>query len=117
VRLSKDGESHTVFFHRLVALAFVANPLNKPFVNHIFGVKTDNIAENLEFVTASENSLHAYKNGLFKTPYSKCKSVVDVCTGERFESIIEAAQKRDLGYSTCKNYLKGRRRKSYVFEI
>jgi len=49
---------------RLVALAYVPNPDNKPFVNHINGIKNDDNFENLEWVTASENKIHALNIGL-----------------------------------------------------
>lgn len=50
--------------HRLVAKAFIPNPKDKVYINHKNGIKDDNRIGNLEWVTASENDLHAFENGL-----------------------------------------------------
>ena len=50
--------------HRLVALTFLENVYNKPFVNHIDGNKLNNNVINLEWATCSENNLHSHKMGL-----------------------------------------------------
>jgi hypothetical protein len=62
VGLCKGGERKDYKVHRLMMLAFVdASDLQ---VNHINGIKADNRLVNLEYCTASENTLHAYKIGL-----------------------------------------------------
>lgn len=62
--LFKNGKPQFVRTHRIVAGAFCENPQGKLEVNHIDGNKLNNRADNLEWVTSSENQKHAYKMGL-----------------------------------------------------
>ena len=84
--------------HRLVALAFIPNPDNKPQINHINGDKKDNLPENLEWCTNSENQIHAYHIGL-KRPNTKIKTKKPVIQLDfdgniikRYDSISEASR-------------------------
>lgn len=53
-------ESKSMYVHRVVAMSFISNPLNKNDINHKNGIKTDNRVENLEWATLSEQQLHSY---------------------------------------------------------
>ena len=61
VYLSKNRKTKNYFIHRLVAIAFIPNPENKPQVNHKNGIRSDFSIHNLEWNTASENVVHSYK--------------------------------------------------------
>jgi hypothetical protein len=69
--------------HRLVAEAFIQNPLNKPTVNHINAIKDDNRLENLEWATRKEQSEHFVSLGI------RCHHIE--INGKKFKSKKEAA--------------------------
>ena len=56
VALCKDGKRYRCKVHRLVCEAFLPNPENKPCVDHINCVRSDNRLENLRWCTYSENN-------------------------------------------------------------
>ena len=64
--LCKNGKMKFIGTHRLVALAFIPNLLNKEQINHKDGNKLNNFVDNLEWCTSLENIHHAIRTGLEK---------------------------------------------------
>lgn len=72
--------------HRLVASAFIPNPHNLETVNHINGVKTDNIVSNLEWNSYSQNLSHALATGLRK-PKNRALTETEALTAVTIMSV------------------------------
>lgn len=78
--------------HVLKAIAFIPNPLNKKFVNHKDSVRDNNDLDNLEWVTASENVIHGYKQG-----YASNKGSKNGFSKLTEETVIEIRKKKEKG--------------------
>lgn len=91
VTIWKDGKEKTFLVSRLVARAFLENPLNLPQVNHIDGEPTNNNVLNLEWCSEKENVNHAYNSNLIKT--SKVTVITNKKTGviDEFISMSKAS--------------------------
>src|ERR1035441_217154 len=76
VCLCKSSVSKNLTVHRLVARAFIPNPLNKPEVNHKNFNTQDNDINNLEWVTGLENRQHSTKNNRTKKGHRLTKATV-----------------------------------------
>lgn len=80
VTLCRGKDNHRTFgIHRLVAKAFIPNPTNKPTVNHINEVKTDNRVENLEWATNAEQNAHGTRTAraIAHTDWGKRTTKID----------------------------------------
>ena len=97
VLLTVGGKRKKYMVHRLVALEFIENPKQKPQVNHKDGNKTNNNADNLEWVTNAENQYHS-RYVLGNTTGYADRAVVCVETKQTYKSTRDAWRKTGINY-------------------
>ena len=93
--MDADSKPHYRLLHRLIADAFCEKREDANEVNHKNGIKTDNNADNLEWVTREENLRHAYETGLMpNNAIPRAVIAINMETGEQktFPSIYKAAR-------------------------
>ena len=128
VSLYRENKFKNFLVHRLVAQAFIQNSENKSEVNHIDGNKENNCVDNLEWVTKSENELHASKTGLTERHKKivaennkkiKSKKVLQYSLNGEFLkeycSVSEAARENNFSTGAISNCCRKERKRAYNY--
>jgi hypothetical protein len=126
--LNKGNNSKRHSMHRIIAEAFIANPENKPFINHINGIRHDNRIENLEWCTPKENNIHSFqvlgrKSGMLGKKGALCKNskpciVIDQNGNEKiYPALMTACEELGLSSGTAGMVAKGIRKQTKGYRI
>lgn len=136
IGLTKDRKRKQFSLHRLIAIAFIPNPENKPCIDHINTIRTDNRVENLKWCTRHENQMNPItrKNlrrdftethrkkiseSLKGKPHSKehnekvslamsKRPIICVETGEIYKSTLDIQRKIGLWHQNIVKVLQGK---------
>lgn len=93
LELNKNGVGIKFVVHRLVALTFLSNEDDKPEINHINGIKSDNRLANLEWCTSKQNKIHAFNNNLS----NHARGENHVCSKLKLEQVRDIRSKFKSG--------------------
>lgn len=108
VHLSKDGKSSIFAVHRLVALAFIPNPDNLPYINHKSEVRTENFVENLEWCTPAYNNNYGSRRAIVnrQCPVRQCDKNGNIIA--EYPSMVEASKATGIPKQTIHAACDGR---------
>lgn len=106
VNLHKNGKQRTFSVHRLVAEAYIPNPLGLPDINHKNEQKDCNYLNNLEWMAHSDNV--KYGTGIERSAAKRCKKVYCVELDKTFDSIKQAGEELNICKDNICKCVKGK---------
>ena len=117
VTLCAGGKRKNLMVHRLVCEAFNDNRDEKPEVNHINEIKTDNRACNLEWCTRRENLNHGTRSERSAKTLSKpiCQYTLDEKIVKTWASLTEVKRKTGFSQGNISEVANGNRKTAYGF--
>ena len=96
VGIRSNGLKKKIFIHRLLAIAFIDNPENKPLVDHMDRNRTNNNLSNLRWATHLENGRNKTRTGcVYKTKWNSwCAAVINV-DGKKINKSFKTYEEAD----------------------
>jgi hypothetical protein len=101
VSLINNKIKKTFLVHRLIAMSFLENTDNKPYINHLDGNKLNNRLDNLEWCTEKENDNHARSNGL----KVQNKPIIATCITDGTTIVFESLSEASRYFNCNKSYI------------
>lgn len=92
----RNGKAKKAYSHILIGVAFVSNPLNKPQLNHLDGVKLNCEHSNLKWATSLENIRHAIETGLTKKAFGSKASKAKLTEIQAMEVLNSNLSSKEL---------------------
>lgn len=118
VSLHKDGKKKTRTVHRIVAEAFIENPLNLPQINHKDENKTNNCADNLEWCDNKYNLNYGTRNDRIKKTQQKPVLQLDMDGNfiKEWGGANEIARETGMAQSAITRCCNGKRNYAYGYK-
>lgn len=110
IGLSKNGKVKNMAIHRLVGMAFIPNPQNKPTINHLNEIKDDNRVDNLEWATYREQNIFGTRieRAILHTNWNERTKNMDyntIASKHDYQHINDKQKKPVIQFSAEGNYI------------
>lgn len=120
VSLCKDGKKKSYCVHKLVATSFICNPENKPCIDHINTIRTDNRVENLRWTTPKENNNNVLTRlKRYGANNYKARKVLQFTKEgvfvRKWGCIVDASRELNIGHQHISSCCLGKRKIAYGF--